>query len=406
MRLEEIQKKAIHHLLDKYEKSKTFLGENVVNQKFSAKIAELFPRYHDDAEYDYFCDINEALDELQNRDLVILQRERQNIVKSVELHVEQLEACYAFVKREPRKEMHDWILGVMQQFHGCTILDKYFDAQRIKISKNQKVEYFDGDKTEFIDLLKLVKLTYANEEEQFIRDFSIRYFGDSKRVEALVSKAQALMYQYGTYQERESVFEECGIVKTPTYVCIKGNGRITVGDQVINLSKLAGDIALSTASLKELSKVEVLGERVVTIENLTSFHDYNEKEDFAIYLGGFHNTTKRNFLMHLYEQNKEKLYLHFGDIDAGGFYIYEHLKLRTGIPFKTFQMSVDILEKYSAHTKVLTQSDRKRLESLLKKLDCEYKDTFVGVDVDYRDVIQYMLEHNCKLEQEVLYGGG
>ena len=406
MRKEDIQKKTIHRLLDKYEKSKTFLGENAVNQKFSIRIAELFPKYHDDAEYDYFCDINDALNELQNNGLVILHYERQNIVKSVELHLVQLEDSYAFVKREPKKEMHEWILEIMQQFQDCAILENYFEAQRIKISKNQKVEYFDGDKTEFIDLLTLIKMIHTNEEEQFIRDFSIRHFSDSKRVEALASKVQALMYQYGTYQEKDSVLEECGIVKTPTYVCIKGHGCITLGDQVVSLSKLTGDIALSTASLKELKKVEVFGERVVTIENLTSFHDYNAKEDFVIYLGGFHNTTKRNFLIHLYEQNREKEYLHFGDIDAGGFYIYEHLKYKTGIPFKTFQMNVDILKKHSAQAKVLTQSDRKRLDSLLKKLDDEYTDTSVSADVDYRDVIRYMLEHNCKLEQEALYGGG
>ena len=53
-------------------------------------------------------------------------------------------------------------------------------------------------------------------------------------------------------------------------------------------------------SLKELDKIEVLGDCVVTVENLTSFHDYNGAEDFVIYLGGFHNTTKRKFLMYLY----------------------------------------------------------------------------------------------------------
>ena len=49
MKKEEIQRKTIHRLLDKYEKSKTFLGENIVNQKFVNRIAELFPKYNDDA---------------------------------------------------------------------------------------------------------------------------------------------------------------------------------------------------------------------------------------------------------------------------------------------------------------------------------------------------------------------
>lgn len=389
-------------MLDKYEKSKTFLGENQVNQKFSKKIVELFPRYNDDAEYDYFCDINEALNELQKLGLIVIHFQRADIIKLVELNVLQLERCYEFVNRESRKAEYDWILEAMSRFQECTVLDKYFDAQRIKISKNQKVEYFDGNKQEFLDLLTLVKLICENEEEQFIRDFSVRHFSDSKRVEALANKAQSLLYQYGEYQDRESVLEECGIVKTPTYVCLKGNGRMTLGGQIVDLSKLNGDVALSTASLKELDKIEILGDCVVTVENLTSFHDYNNEEDFVIYLGGFHNTTKRKFLMYLYEQNRDKKYMHFGDIDAGGFYIYEHLKYKTGIPFRTFRMNVDILKKYSSQTKSLTQSDKKRIESLLKKLDDKYKSSVA--DEDYREVLQYMLENNCKLEQEALYG--
>lgn len=402
MRKNDIQSKIIHSLLDKYENSKTFLGENQVKQKFSRNINELFPRYNDDAEYDFFCDVNEALKELQEIGLVIIHYQRASIIKSVELNLLQLRQCYEFVSREPKNEEHDWLLKVMEQFQGCTVLDKYFDAQRVKIFKNQRVEYFDGNKQEFIDLLTLVKLICTNEEEQFVRDFSVRYFSDSKRVEALATKAKALMYQYGEYQDKESVLEECGIVKTPTYVCLKGNGRMTLGGQIIDLSKLNGDVALSTASLKELDKIEVLGDCVVTVENLTSFHDYSGVDDFVIYLGGFHNTTKRKFLVYLYEQNREKKYMHFGDIDAGGFYIYEHLKMKTGIPFKTLHMNVETLKKHSSQTKTLTQGDRRRIESLLKKLNDKHKQEDMA-DEDYRDVLQYMLANNCKLEQEALY---
>lgn len=401
MRLSDIQSKTIHSLLDKFEKSKTFLGENQVKQKFSRCIDDLFPRYQDDAEYDFFCDVNEALRELEKSGLIILHFQRADIIKTVELNVLQLKQCYEFVNRESRKAEHDWILEAMSQFRECTVLNNYFDAQRVKISKNQKVEYFDGDKQDFLDMLTLVKLICENEEEQFVRDFSVRHFSDSKRVEVLANKAQALMYQYGEYQDRESVLEECGIVKTPTYVCLKGKGRIILGGQIIDLSKLNGDIALSTASLKELDKIEILGECIVTVENLTSFHDYNGAEDFVIYLGGFHNTTKRKFLVYLYEQNRDKEYMHFGDIDAGGFYIYEHLKLKTGIPFKTLHMNVETLKKYSSQTKTLTQVDRRRIESLLKKLDVKYKGS--KTDTDYREVLRYMLDNNCKLEQEVLY---
>ena len=312
-----------------------------------------------------------------------------------------MEQCYQFIGRESRRDEQEWLLEAMSQFADCEILQQYVKVQKLKISKNQKVEYYDGNKQEYLDLLKLIMLAAYNEEELFIRDFSVRHFSDSKKVENLLSKAQALMYQYGEYQEKESVFEECGIVKTPTYICLKGNGIVTVGNQRIDLSKISGDIALSTASVKELNTIVVYGNRVVTVENLTSFHDYPDKEDFVIYLGGFHNRTKRKFLKALYEQNPDKEYRHFGDIDAGGFYILEHLKMRTGIPFKSLYMNVDMLEKYHAQTKTLTQNDRKRIENLLDKLEemCHKHE----LSEDYREVLVYMLENNCKLEQEILF---
>ena len=196
------------------------------------------------------------------------------------------------------------------------------------------------------------------------------------------------------------MLEECGIVHTPTYVMLKGNVRLMLGGQKIDLSLLQGDIALSTESLKGLQDVAVLGARVVTVENLTSFHDYPAGKDCMIYLGGFHNQVKRDFLLYLYERNREKEYRHFGDIDAGGFYILEHLKRKTGIRFRPLYMDVETLRRYQEDRKPLTGNDRKRLMQLKEELDGRVEQ---GMEkTDYRDVIDYMLEHNCKLEQEAV----
>lgn len=400
MRYEKIQQKTINKLLDKYEKSKTFCGTNQVNQSFDKKIVELFPKYNDDAEYDLFCEVNTALQDLEKMSLVCLKYQRANVISRVSLNICKLSECYKYVGRESRKEEHAWLEEIMNCFNGCSVLDKYCAVQKKKILRNQQVEFFDGDKEGYMDLLQLVKALSANEEEQFIRDFSSKLFHDSKRVEKLATKAGALMYQYGSYQDKESVLEECGVVKTPTYVCIKGAGVLMLGKQILDLSQLHGDVALSTTSLNELTSVTVQGKRVITVENLTSFHDYSDEKDFVIYLGGFHNRTKRKFLSFLYEQNQEKEYRHFGDIDAGGFYILEHLKVKTGIPFKSMYMDVETLRKYQLQTRELTQKDRERVSNLLNKL--EEADKNNSLKEDYRNVLRYMLAENCKLEQEAV----
>lgn len=66
------QRKVLEQLLDSYERSRTFRGDNQVSQKFSVSVGKIFPKYNDDAEYDYFCQINESMEELCDEGLVTL----------------------------------------------------------------------------------------------------------------------------------------------------------------------------------------------------------------------------------------------------------------------------------------------------------------------------------------------
>lgn len=400
--MNKIQVKLLNKLIDKYEKSKSFQGENKVTQNFTEQVAKLFQKYSDDAEYEFFCEINDALLELEEQGVIFVEWASNGVAQKVRLNLESLEQSYTMLKRTPRRQEHQWLAEIWKEYEnlseGYRPLQEYITTQKQKVKNNGKVEYYDGNHEDYKDLLHLVHAVLENSDELFIRDFSMKVFGDSKRTEQLEGKVQALLYQYGKFQEKTSVLEECGIVHTPTYVMVKGNGRLSLGGQLIDLFRLKGDIALSTTSLKELEMVQVCGSRVVTVENLTSFHDYCEKADFVVYLGGFHNRTKQQFLIQLYEQNPDKEYRHFGDIDAGGFYILENLKQKTGINFQRLYMNIETLKKYMEMWKPLTGNDIKRLEILEKKLSADIKTE------DYREVIKYMLENGCKLEQEAIVG--
>lgn len=92
-----------------------------------------------------------------------------------------------------------------------------------------------------------------------------------------------------------------------------------------------------------------------------------------------------------YQEFPDAQYLHFGDIDVGGFEIYRDLCRKTGIPFQTYHMGIYQLEKYKAYSQELTDNDRKRLDKLIEKMDGEGEDT---------EVLKYMKETGRKLEQE------
>ena len=396
-----IESKILNTLLDQYEKSKTFSGENKVNQNFKIYIDKIFPKYNDNSEYDFYKELNTIVTELENKNFITVQKEKSGKIKTVTLCQDEniLPSIYTYLRRVPRKENQADLLKLFEEYtdnkastEPAEILpiQAFVVEQKKRIGQNKNVEHFNGNLQDFRDILKGVREILTNEDEVFIRDFSVRVYGDSKRFEKLQSAITSILLHYGDYDDKETVLLEYGIVKTPTYVCVKGNGIINIGNQRINLSVLNGDIAFSTQTLKEISQITVLGTRVVTIENMTSFHDYKDTDDFAIYLGGFHNKVKRDFLCLLHSQNPKKEFLHFGDIDAGGFYILNHLRKRTGIPFKSLYMDIPILKKYVGQTKTLTNEDKKRLSKMLEKKDFS----------EYVETIRYMLAQNCKLEQE------
>lgn len=377
-------------LLDKYEKSKTFSEKNKVNQKFKISVASIFKDYENDAKPRVFRQINEELATFEKRGFITLKAKHGDVIGEVFLVVDSIDKIYEYLHRTSRRDAQRKLADILKFYKNtdASPLQAYIAEQLNRLSANKNIAYFSGDYNEYEDLLKAVDSVLKNDKETFIRDLSVQLFGDSKRFETLQAKVSSILTHYGDFDNTDTVLSEYGVVKTPTYVCVKGKGIIYIGTERINLSNMYGDIAFSTETLKEISNIDIEARKVITVENLTAFHDFRDDDAFIMYLGGFHNTVKRSFLLQLYEQNKNKKYLHFGDIDVGGFYILEHLKAKTCIPFEPLHMDIETLEMHKAHWLTLTLNDRKRLESIEKKTP------------SYLQIVRFMLENNCKLEQE------
>lgn len=384
------EKKILNSLIDKYEGSKSFIGSNIVNQRFKVCISKLFIEYTDHSKFEVFRDINEVIDVLKRKGYITAKMDSRKIYENVFLSLDNLSEIYKYLKRVPKNDIHNRLKLLLEEHrYDNEILSEYCKKQLNRIDNNQSVKYFNNDFKEFESILLAVKEVMLVETEEFIREFSIRIFKDSKFFQTIENKVENLLYEYGDFPEKDQILASFNLVKTPTYVNYKGAGKITLSGQTIDLLKLSSDIAISSKMLEDIERIEILGSKVITIENLTSFHRFNERDFFVIYLGGFHNTVRREFIKKLYSQNPQKQYYHFGDIDAGGFRILEHLKNRTKVPFKSYHMDVDTLVKYKEFSKKLTQNDRINLERLL-------------IHDQYKNVIDFMLENNCKLEQEAV----
>ncbi len=383
----------LNALLNQYERSKSFIGKNVQNQSFNKRITDLFQGYADEANYELFSEVNSQVSSLEREGLITVKRKKRGkidteVISSVTLVVDNLEQCYHALGRQPKADKNAAIRKLLNEYYDRTpLIHDYCEEQFRRLAENKKVQYSDDlDKLE--QILKVLAEIESVEEETFIRNFSIRVLGDSKAFEHIKTAVISLLCEYGDYLDKECILQDLNIVNNPGYVYVKGNGIITISGQTIDFGRLNGDFGLSSAVLDDIEKVEISASKVITIENLTTFNSFVDKDAFVIYLGGYHNSIRRNMIRKIYENNPDKKYYHYGDIDAGGFYILLDLRAKTGISFETLNMDVETLEKYKAYTKKLTENDRTRLNNLL------------GGEFDA--VIKYMLEHDCKLEQEAV----
>ena len=383
------EKRILNELLDKYENSKSFKGTNKVNQRFKVRISNLFPKYEDHSDYDLFRAVNEEVDILARKGFVVPRVTGGGVIREVYLNVEVMEEVYRYINRVPRDDINARLEGLISSYLGNgEILEEYLKDQLNRIEENRSVRFFSGDYEEFERILMAVRELEDLQGEQFIREFSVRLYKDSKAFGQIQGKVESILYDYGDFPEKDEILGNLNLMRTPTYVNFKGSGKVSLSGQEIDLSRLDSDIAISSSMLDKIESVQVFKGKVITVENLTSFHRFMEEGYFVLYLGGFHNRVRRDFISMLHDQNSEAIFYHFGDIDAGGFLILEHLRRTTGIDIIPYNMDLDTLKKYEKMGKPLTENDRKRLGKLQEG--------------QFSEIVDYMLEKNVKLEQEAI----
>lgn len=402
MRYEE---RILQTLLDSYERSRLSRGENEVAVHIAFPITpKTMPIYFDENSlaYEEIHGTAGHLEEMGYTCSVWKGGKKNHILQKIVLCDEKVDEIYRHLGRVPEKQMQQAQLAVLQELKTecSTPVARNFICwlmKRLEQGKTVK-EYLNLDDTEGSRrLIRAIHRIETNQKEIYIREFSVQCFGDSKELEkksGLIGKIFRKFSDDMEDMDNDVILAEYGIYRTPNYVYVKGSGRLRIGTPEaydIDLRSLRQGIGLSGEDLDGLEwKVDVSVKRIITIENLTTFFRWEEPDSVLIYLGGYHNAVRRKFLQKLYQVFPEAEYFHFGDIDVGGFEIYEDLCRRTGIPFDTYKMGISELEQYEQYTRELTENDRKRMDSLLNNEAYE----------NVWPILRYMKEHGKKLEQE------
>ena len=222
-------------------------------------------------------------------------------------------------------------------------------------------------------------------------------YGDSKYLEenVLHSLCRTLReYLKRPCQEDEledEILEEYHIVRERQKICLKGNMTVRIAGRELDLGAFADGVEFFAEELKRLEWIHVHTLHFMTVENRTSWLRLKIPDAVLFYLGGYCVRSQRDFLKKVFRDNPKLVFWHFGDIDAGGLYIHEHLCRMTGIPFRLYRMSRRELENpnFQSCLRSLTQRDQIRLKSLEKQ-------------EAYRELVACMLKENVKLEQEIV----
>lgn len=394
------EKKLLEALTDKYRQSKKDRGTNVIRRRTKLNPTQLYKNYiRNDADMAQIEALNQAVFQCSEKGFVTYDTEGfSSEIQSIYLvdekigEIEQyLEEKYGY---EPKSVKRQYVEELIAAYSGRSpAAEKECEKLRQALEKNR----IPARCHQTEDLLKALVFIETNEKALYLREASSLIYGDSKYLEenTLGPVCRALRdwlgRPCGETELEDEILEKYHITREKQKLCLKGSVTVRISGKELELGLLPDGIELFAAELRRIERIEIRTPFFTTVENYTSWLRCGGSEETFFYLGGYATRDQRDFLKKIYSDNPDLTYRHFGDIDAGGLYIHEHLCRVTGIPFQMYRMSPRELEdaRFQSCLRPLTEKDRVRLKSLEKQ-------------EIYRELAEYMQKRGVKLEQEIV----
>lgn len=383
----------LENFIDTYEKRGLFQSlDNKKHQGVFLYIEKVFPEYVDSYNESAYQKINEAIEHLRQCGILQGEKDSRGQYGKLRFDLSKIELCYQMTGRPVLGETRRIMLKILcgWETDNCDFLEIFRTAQIEQLQRNKSVGHGIGDDPQKLqDVILALSALIKLKSETYIRNFSKAVFADSKRFQKIRGCVESILCTYGGQElTKKTVLSTFNLMDNPTYVMFKGHLHININGQNIHIEHIPGGIALPSTAIPSVCDISIEGTSLITVENLTTYHDEPIKQNAIVYLGGFHNSIRTELLKLIYAKNPEKVYFHKGDLDVYGFIILENLKLKTGIPFLPLEMDLDTLKEYESYQLVqpLNASDRKMLH--LPQL------------APYQNILTYMEQHNCKAEQE------
>jgi len=196
----------------------------------------------------------------------------------------------------------------------------------------------------------------------------------------------------------DDLLRELNPAANPSYLLLAGPWKLVdTAGQVLSLGEFSPSVGLPAVQAMHVERVLVHAERVVCVENLTTFHTLT-REGWAqttalLCLAGNPSPACRRLLACPAQSLPAHIPLYaWADLDYGGFNILEQLRREVSERFEPYHMDVNTLDRFAQFARPLTSTDRRNLERLANHAHLK----------DVHAVIQSLLKRGLKLEQEAI----
>lgn len=392
-------------LVEKYRKSKKDSGVNVIHRRTKITPSQLYKGYsRNDGDLEQIEAINQAAFQCRERGYLTLEMAGfSNEIASLYLADEKVEEIEAYLEEayqyQPRSRKKREVEELIRRYGSASpAAARECEKLRQALDKNQIPARY----RQTGEVLRALAFVENNQQDLFLREASLLIYGDSKYLEentlGLVCRS---LREYrgqpcGEGELEDEILEAYHIFRERQKLCLKGPAALVLSGQgldrqELDLAALSQGMEFFDGDLERLERITVRASRLMTVENRTSWLRLRTPDTVLLYLGGYATRSQRDLLKKIREDNPHLSFWHFGDLDAGGLYIHEHLCRITGIPFGLYRMSRAELEdpRFASCLHPLTEGDRTRLQSLQNR-------------EPYRELAAYMLAQNVKLEQEII----
>lgn len=285
---------------------------------------------------------------------------------------------------------------------------EYLSSLKYELISKKKIPSVIQNKGDFLfDSLIGLDEVITGEESMLERIFSKKYLKNSKKFEKDIrSTIVSIIRNFSKIDsnlEDEEVLNAIGIEKTDNDLYIKGNMKIKIKGEIINLGKFIYGIGLNKETLRNLEIIECSATKIISIENKANFimeAKSSNSNDLIIFSSGFYSPAQKKFLLKINEfiKGREDIeYYHSGDFDFNGFNIYVYIKNNIFENLKPYKMNKELFIQNIKYAEDINEKGYKsdyrgKLEKLLTEKQYE----------EFHDIIKEILKTNKVLEQEAL----